>query len=85
MKYGNSMNQPVIDLRTQRCYITPKSRICEMKIHHMDKRLETFISCKNANDHSNEGSHPPKLFFSVIVSIQKVWIPDDTEFLFQSL
>ena len=26
MKYGNrSMNQPVIDLRTQRCYITPQN------------------------------------------------------------
>ena len=54
MKYGNrSMNQPVIDLRTQRCYITPQNHgyaVDEKSLTNEWKPL--FV---NANDHSNEG------------------------------
>ena len=65
MKFGNrGMNQPVVDLRTQRCYITSQNHGFAV-----DQRTlpESWVPLMvNANDGTNEGIiHSSKPWFSV--------------------
>ena len=83
LKYGNrGMNQPCIDLRTGRCYITPQNHgfaVDSDSLPPMWKPL--FI---NANDNSNEGIiHTHKPFFSVQFHPEASGGPFDTAFLFE--
>lgn len=83
LKYGNrGMNQPCIDLRTGRCYITPQNHgfaVDSDSLPSMWKPL--FI---NANDNSNEGIiHTHKPFFSVQFHPEASGGPFDTAFLFE--
>lgn len=82
LKYGNrGMNQPCIDLRTGRCYITPQNHgfaVDSDSLPPMWKPL--FI---NANDLTNEGIvHTDKPFFSVQFHPEASGGPLDTAFLF---
>ena len=79
MKYGNrSMNQPVIDLRTQRCYITPQNHGYAVDEKSLTEDWRPLFV--NANDHSNEGIiHSTKPFFSVQFHPEGNGGPDDTE------
>mmetsp|Transcript_3521 Transcript_3521/g.4945 ORF Transcript_3521/g.4945 Transcript_3521/m.4945 type:complete len:1609 (-) Transcript_3521:373-5199(-) len=84
MKYGNrGMNQPCVDLRTTRCYMTSQN--------HGYAIDDTTLPCEwrplfvNANDHSNEGIiHTSKPFFSVQFHPEAAGGPIDTAFLFDS-
>lgn len=83
LKYGNrGMNQPCIDMRTGRCYITPQNHgfaVDSKSLPSLWKPL--FI---NANDLSNEGIiHTSKPFFSVQFHPEASGGPADTAFLFQ--
>jgi len=83
LKYGNrGMNQPCIDLRTGRCYITSQNHgfaVDSDSLPNMWKPL--FI---NANDNSNEGIiHTHKPFFSVQFHPEANGGPFDTAFLFE--
>mmetsp|Transcript_1021 Transcript_1021/g.2283 ORF Transcript_1021/g.2283 Transcript_1021/m.2283 type:complete len:1535 (+) Transcript_1021:154-4758(+) len=82
MKYGNrGMNQPCVDLRSGRCYITPQNHgfaVDSSSLPPMWKPL--FI---NANDLTNEGIvHTDKPFFSVQFHPEASGGPLDTSFLF---
>jgi len=83
MKFGNrGMNQPVIDLRTTRCYITPQN-------HGFAVDTSTLIDgwmplMMNANDGSNEGIiHRSRPWFSVQFHPEAAGGPTDTAFLFK--
>ena len=84
MKYGNrSMNQPVIDLRSRRCYITPQNHGFAVNENTLPKTFKPLFV--NANDDSNEGIvHITKPYFSVQFHPEGNGGPDDTEFLFDS-
>ena len=82
LKYGNrGMNQPCVDLRTGRCYITPQNHgfaVDSKTLPPLWKPL--FI---NANDNTNEGIvHTTKPFFSVQFHPEASGGPFDTAFLF---
>lgn len=82
LKYGNrGMNQPAIDLRTGRCYITPQNH--GFAVDHTslcDYWKPLFL---NANDLTNEGIvHTNKPFFSVQFHPEASGGPTDTAFLF---
>lgn len=84
MKFGNrSMNQPVIDLRDMKCYITSQNHgyaVDESTLSNNWKPL--FI---NGNDHSNEGIiNKFKPFFSVQFHPEGNGGPEDTNFLFET-
>ena len=83
MKYGNrSMNQPCIDLRTSRCYITPQNHGFAVDPDSLQPGWQTFFM--NANDKSNEGIiHTTKPFFSVQFHPEACGGPTDTSFLFK--
>jgi carbamoyl-phosphate synthase/aspartate carbamoyltransferase len=82
LKYGNrGMNQPAIDLRTGRCYITPQNHGYAVD----DSSLPDFWKplFLNANDLTNEGIvHTNKPFFSVQFHPEASGGPLDTAFLF---
>ena len=82
MKYGNrGMNQPAIDLRTMRCYITPQNHGFAVDERTLPPNWKPFFV--NANDSSNEGiihTHLP--FFSVQFHPEANGGPLDTSFLF---
>merc|ERR1719216_183076 len=82
MKFGNrGMNQPVIDMRTTRCYITPQNHGFAVDDDSLPSDWSTFF--KNANDHSNEGIiHNFRPQFSVQFHPEAMGGPTDTEFLF---
>jgi len=82
MKFGNrGMNQPVMDLRTSRCYITPQNHGFAVDEATLCKDWKPFF--RNANDHSNEGIiHCYKPWFSVQFHPEAQGGPRDTEFLF---
>jgi len=82
MKFGNrGMNQPVIDLRTSRCYITPQNHGFAVDEKTLSTDWKPFF--RNANDHSNEGIiHTFKPWFSVQFHPEAMGGPRDTEFLF---
>lgn len=84
MKYGNrGANQPCIDLRTGRCYITPQNHGFAVEGDSLPKpHWKSFFL--NANDFSNEGViHASKPFFSVQFHPEAASGPTDTAFLFQ--
>ena len=82
MKYGNrGMNQPCIDLRTTKCFITPQNH--GFAVDHDSLPEEWKPLFLNANDLSNEGIiHSSKPFFSVQFHPEACGGPIDTEFLF---
>ena len=83
MKYGNrGMNQPCIDLRTSRCYITPQNHGFAVDNDSLPEDFKPFFL--NANDLSNEGIiHSYKPFFSVQFHPEASGGPMDTAFLFE--
>jgi len=82
MKYGNrGMNQPCVDLRTTRCYITPQNHGFAVDSASLPAGWKPFFV--NANDHSNEGIiHECAPFFSVQFHPEANGGPLDTSFLF---
>jgi len=82
MTFGNrGMNQPVIDLRTTRCYITPQNHGYEVDAKSLPNDWQPLFV--NANDNSNEGIiHKSKPFFSVQFHPEARGGPTDTNFLF---
>lgn len=83
MKYGNrGMNQPCIDLRTGRCYITPQNHGYAVDSKTLPYEwLPLFV---NANDETNEGIvSRTKPFFSVQFHPEASGGPTDTAFLFE--
>ena len=83
MKFGNrSMNQPVIDTRTRRCYITSQNHNYAVDSNSLPEEWNTLFI--NANDDSNEGIiHRSKPFFSVQFHPEGNGGPEDTSFLFE--
>jgi carbamoyl-phosphate synthase large subunit/carbamoyl-phosphate synthase small subunit len=82
MKYGNrGMNQPVIDTRTSRCYITAQNHGYAVDNKSLPDGWQPFFI--NGNDQSNEGIiHQTKPFFSVQFHPEASGGPTDTDFLF---
>ena len=83
MKYGNrGMNQPCIDLRTTKCYITSQNHGYAVDSNSLPSRDWKTLFL-NANDLSNEGIiHTSKPFFSVQFHPEACGGPYDTKFLF---
>ena len=83
MKYGNrGMNQPSIDLRTTKCYITSQNHGYAVDAKTLPEGWKSLFL--NANDHSNEGIiHSSKPFFSVQFHPEARGGPHDTAFLFR--
>lgn len=83
LKYGNrGMNQPCIDLRTGRCYITPQNHGYAVDANTLPEHWKPLFL--NANDLSNEGIvHTSKPFFSVQFHPEASGGPCDTGFLFE--
>jgi len=84
MKFGNrGMNQPVIDTRTRKCYITSQNHNYAVDSSSLPSNwMPLFI---NANDDSNEGIiHKHKPFFSVQFHPEGNGGPMDTSFLFDT-
>jgi carbamoyl-phosphate synthase small subunit len=84
MKFGNrGMNQPAIDMRTTRCYITSQNHGYAVD----SKSLPTgwMPLMVNANDGSNEGIvHRLRPWFSVQFHPEACGGPTDTAFLFEN-
>jgi len=82
MKFGNrGMNQPVIDMRTTRCYITPQNHGFALDAKCLPTGWLQFMV--NANDGSNEGIiHTSRPWFSVQFHPEACGGPTDTSFLF---
>jgi carbamoyl-phosphate synthase large subunit/carbamoyl-phosphate synthase small subunit len=82
MKFGNrGMNQPVIDLRTMKCYITPQNHGFAVDARSLKNNWTPFFV--NANDHSNEGIiHINRPWSSVQFHPEAMGGPTDTAFLF---
>ncbi len=82
LKYGNrGMNQPCIDLRTGRCYITPQNHGFAVDSKSLPSEWKQLFM--NANDLTNEGIvHINKPFFSVQFHPEASGGPLDTAFLF---
>eukprot|EP00808_Paulinella_micropora_P015548 g12724.t1 len=81
MKFGNrSMNQPCIDLRTNKCYITPQNHGYAVDADTLPPEWTALFT--NANDRSNEGIvHTWKPFLSVQFHPEAMGGPCDTSFL----
>ncbi|KAL8271902.1 hypothetical protein Esti_004187 [Eimeria stiedai] len=82
MKFGNrGMNQPVIDLRTTRCYITAQNHGFAVDTDTLPPDfIPLFV---NANDKTNEGlSHRVLPYFSAQFHPEAAGGPTDTFFLF---
>ncbi len=82
MKFGNrGMNQPCVDLRTTKCYVTPQNHGYAVDSSSLPEGWKTFFL--NANDTSNEGiTHVAKPWFSVQFHPEASGGPTDTSFLF---
>jgi len=82
LKYGNrGMNQPAIDLRTGRCYITPQNHGYAVDASSLPEFWKPLFL--NANDLTNEGIvHTNRPFFSVQFHPEASGGPLDTAFLF---
>jgi carbamoyl-phosphate synthase small subunit len=84
MKFGNrGMNQPCIDLRTSRCYVTPQNHGFAVDADSLPNDwMPMFV---NANDGSNEGIiHRSRPWFSVQFHPEACGGPTDMSFLFDS-
>jgi carbamoyl-phosphate synthase/aspartate carbamoyltransferase len=76
------MNQPCVDLRTTRCYITAQNHGYAVDASSLDGSQWRSLFL-NANDLSNEGIiHCSKPFFSVQFHPEACGGPYDTKFLF---
>eukprot|EP00957_Ditylum_brightwellii_P101658 7747701-Ditylum_brightwellii.AAC.1 len=76
------MNQPCIDLRTGRCYITPQNHGFAVDAKSLPPMWKPLFM--NANDLTNEGIvHTSKPFFSVQFHPEASGGPTDTAFLFE--
>eukprot|EP00928_Gymnodinium_smaydae_P000483 TRINITY_DN10184_c0_g1_i4.p1 TRINITY_DN10184_c0_g1~~TRINITY_DN10184_c0_g1_i4.p1 ORF type:complete len:1610 (+),score=410.00 TRINITY_DN10184_c0_g1_i4:703-4830(+) len=84
MRFGNrGMNQPCVDLRTSRCYITPQNHGFAVDSKTLPAGWIPLMI--NANDGSNEGiTHQSKPWFSVQFHPEACGGPTDTSFLFAS-
>lgn len=84
MKYGNrGMNQPCIDLRTSKCYITSQNHGYVVDNETLPNDWKPLFL--NANDLTNEGIiHTTKPFFSVQFHPEAFGGPQDTSFLFKN-
>jgi len=82
MKFGNrGVNQPCIDLRTGRCYITSQNHGFAVDDESLPDGWKPLFT--NANDGSNEGiAHEDKPWFSVQFHPEACCGPVDTYFLF---
>eukprot|EP00929_Paragymnodinium_shiwhaense_P112634 TRINITY_DN808_c0_g1_i3.p2 TRINITY_DN808_c0_g1~~TRINITY_DN808_c0_g1_i3.p2 ORF type:complete len:1588 (-),score=504.94 TRINITY_DN808_c0_g1_i3:80-4843(-) len=82
MKFGNrGMNQPCVDMRTTRCYITPQNHGFAIDSETLPENWMQFMV--NANDGSNEGIiHGLRPWFSVQFHPEACGGPTDTAFLF---
>ena len=83
MKFGNrGMNQPCIDLRTARCYITPQNH--GFAVDPATLPADWTPLFVNANDGTNEGIiHRVKPWFSAQFHPEAAGGPTDTSFLFK--
>merc|ERR1719210_3233629 len=83
MKFGNrGMNQPCIDMRTTRCYITPQNHGFAIDSKTLPAGWKQLMV--NANDSSNEGIiHETMPWFSVQFHPEACAGPMDTSFLFE--
>lgn len=82
LKYGNrGVNQPVIDLKTKKCYITSQNHGYVIDMNTLtDEWLPYFI---NANDYSNEGIiHQSLPYFGVQFHPEACGGPSDSDYLF---
>ncbi|KAJ1460559.1 hypothetical protein M885DRAFT_509598 [Pelagophyceae sp. CCMP2097] len=84
MKYGNrGMNQPCIDLRSTRCYITSQNHGYAVDDTTLPPDWKALFI--NANDNTNEGIiHVSKPFSSVQFHPEAAGGPMDTAYLFES-
>ena len=82
MKYGHrSVNQPVRDLRTGRCYVTSQNHGYVVQTESIGKDWEPWFI--NINDGTNEGiRHKTKPISSVQFHPEASPGPNDTNFLF---
>ncbi len=83
LKYGHrSQNQPALELKTNKCYITTQNHGYAPSEESL-KDTELEISFINANDLTNEGlEHKSKKAFSVQFHPENYPGPMDTEMLF---
>lgn len=83
LKYGNrSVNQPVIDLITKKCYITPQNHGYAIDSSTLPSDWNQYYI--NANDLSNEGIiHESKKYIGVQFHPEACGGPTDTDFLFE--
>ena len=82
LKYGHrGQNQPSMDVKTKRCYITSQNHGFAVDVKKLPSEWEEWFV--NANDGTNEGiRHKKKPFFSVQFHPEANPGPKDTEFLF---
>ena len=82
LKYGNrGINQPVIDLRTVKCYITSQNHGYAIDNNSINENWSPYFI--NANDYSNEGIIHNRLpYFGVQFHPEAKNGPKDTEYLF---
>ena len=82
MKYGNrGANQPCIDTRTNRCYITAQNHGFAVDAKSLPTGWQQLFV--NANDETNEGLiHTTKPWFSAQFHPEACAGPTDTDFLF---
>jgi carbamoyl-phosphate synthase small subunit len=84
MKFGNrGMNQPCVDMRTSRCYITPQNH--GFAVDSATLPADWTPLMVNANDGTNEGIiHRQNPWFSVQFHPEACGGPTDTAFLFKN-
>lgn len=84
LKYGNrSVNQPVIDLCTKKCYMTSQNHGYAIDNTTLPECWSPYYI--NANDMSNEGiMHVSKPFVGVQFHPEACGGPSDTDFLFDN-
>lgn len=85
LKYGHrSQNQPAVDKKTSRCYITSQNHGYAVNADSGPSSWE--VSFENANDGTVEGiAHKKKPFFAVQFHPEATPGPTDTAFLFDRL
>jgi carbamoyl-phosphate synthase small subunit len=83
MKYGHrSHNQPVLDLRTRRAYLTSQNHGYAVDVAGLRSEWEPWFV--NLNDRSNEGiRHKYMPFCSVQFHPEAAAGPRDTRFMFE--
>lgn len=82
LKYGHrSQNQPVRDLKSDKCYITPQNHGFSVKKESLPEKWELWF--KNVNDETVEGiKHKNKPFYGIQFHPEASPGPTDTQFLF---